>query len=146
MPANTYSSKINQFLSVQSHISISVLARTFASASSPYPKHYIYNFPQAPVKNKRASTHLNIVLYHYTRSTTPQGTYLAQRVEQSKVTIVRLSLGYKPWPCQAVPEPVALPLCALPPYPPQGTHRSLMDGWCRSRPNPVETQTVTSQC
>lgn len=54
---------------------------------------------------------------------------------------VKQSCGYKPWPCQAAPEPVVLPLCALPPYPPPGTHRSLMDGWYRSRPNPVGKHT-----
>lgn len=54
---------------------------------------------------------------------------------------VKQSFGYKPWPCRAVPEPVVLPLCALPPYPPPGTHRSLMDGWYRSRPNPVDKHT-----
>lgn len=43
-----------------------------------------------------------------------------------------------PWPSRAVPEPAALPLVALPPYPPPGKHRSLMDGWCRSPPNPAE--------
>lgn len=56
-----------------------------------------------------------------------------------RLASVLLGCRYQPWPCRAVPEPVAQPLCALPPYPPPGTHRSLMDGWCRSRPNPEET-------
>lgn len=66
------------------------------------------------------------------------------RQKLSWVTLVLLGGGYQPWPCRAALEPAALPLCALPPYPPPGRHRSLMDGWCRSRPNPADTHSVVT--